>query len=211
MKKSLFCWVLGLCVPYSLALPVNTDDGGVIKGYGDCKTHFNYTIESQSGEWQTYVHFAAEDGTSVLPNKSCEKVAWFEKDDDDPMKVKQIQLPLAVSEGHTEVLGYQLGTKSDFYGVLSITMVQMPTEGSKLSEHYKLYELFIDKAYSLNKKVGSTPPPAMCSFVIAASGPGKPVVAPFSFHGANCDIDPDTLSIKASLKSVSDMVGIPGL
>ncbi|KEQ12118.1 hypothetical protein [Endozoicomonas numazuensis] len=209
MKKSLFFGLFICFVPYSLALPVNTEGSPPVKDVSDCKTHFNYTVKSSSGEWQTYVHFAAEDGTSVLPEKNCEKVAWFEKDDDDPMKVRQIQLPLVVSEGDSEILGYQLGTKSDFYGVLSITMVQMPTEGSRLREHYKLYELLVDKAYSL-KKAESTPPPAMCSFVIAASGPGKPVVTPFSFHGAVCNIDPNTLSINASLKGIDQMVGIPG-
>ena len=63
-------WALGDWNADSREEPRSVIDG--------CETHFNMKLVSLDGEWESYMHYAAEDGTAVLPDNNCEKVTWFQ-------------------------------------------------------------------------------------------------------------------------------------
>ena len=151
-----------------------------------CETHFKLKLMSSDGEWESYVHYAAEDGTAVLPDSNCEKVTWFQQEDKPRSARIQIQRPMTVGSDKAVLVGHQNGEYKDFYGVLIVTMTQKPNDTS-----LPLYKKVIGnsvESYQLAEKRAtlSLPPPKMCVFYIGARGPGFPVLYAYGFQNANC-------------------------
>ena len=147
-----------------------------------CKTHFRLELVSLAGDWETYVHYASEDGTTVLPYDNCTKVTWFERDTES----EAVQIHQAVTVGTEEsvIIGYQnSGDYHDFFGVLTVTMTQKPNSTLPLYEKVNS----IDNGH-MNHGSQSSPPPKMCIFYVGASAPLKPVVYAYGFHNASCAI-----------------------
>lgn len=149
---------------------------------GRCETHFKMKLMSLDGEWESYVHYAAEDGTAVLPHNNCEKVTWFQQNTNSSAGTTvQIQRPMTVGN-KSLMIGHQNGEYKDFYGVLTVTMTQKPND--KLLSLYKKMEDDLVKRGTL-----SSPPPKMCVFYIGATGPGHPVLYVYGFHSATCTLE----------------------
>ena len=149
-----------------------------------CITHFRMGLVSLDGEWESYVHYAAEDGTAVLPHDNCRKVTWFQQD--TALKAVQIQQEMIVDSNNPVTVGHQNGrVYHDFFGVLTVTMTQKPN--NTLASY--------EKANNVNEKgTLNSPPPKMCVFYIAASGPAEPVLYAHAFHDANCTLKgPETI------------------
>lgn len=155
-----------------------------------CRTHFRLELVSLEGEWESYVHYASEDGTAVKPYDNCEKVTWFLKD----TKSEAVQIKRAMTVGTDEpvMVGHQNGGKyHDFFGVLTVTMTQKPNSTQPL------YEEATDK--NLSRGTQSSPPPKMCMFYIGASGPAQPVVYAQGFHNASCAIRSPEIIIRPTI------------
>ena len=153
-----------------------------------CEVHFHFKLVSQSGEWESYVHYASEDGTAVMPDDDCKKVTWFE--DDTEAKTIQIQQAMTVDTDNSIILGHQNGKYKDFFSVLTVTMTQMPNNALPLREKLN------DGSESLaTHDTALSPPPKMCVFYIGASAPGEPVLYSHGFHNATCVLDPDTYTL----------------
>ena len=157
-----------------------------------CKTHFRLELVSLEGEWESYVHYASEDGTAVMPYDNCKKVTWFQKD----TKSEAVQIKQAMTVGTNEpvMVGHQNGGKyHDFFGVLTVTMTQKPNNTQPL------YEESTDVGKNLNRGTQSSPPPKMCMFYIGASGPAQPVVYAQGFHNASCAIKSPEIIIRPAI------------
>lgn len=154
---------------------------------GGCETHFKLKLVSLDGEWESYVHYAAEDGTAVLPDDNCEKVTWFQREGKpsaDTMGIVQIQQPMIVGTDKAMLVGHRNGEYKDFYGVLSVTMTQKPND-----TQVSLYRKEIGNRVGRPKRATlSSPPPKMCVFYIGAKGPALPVLYAYGFHGATCTL-----------------------
>lgn len=151
-----------------------------------CETHFNMKLVSLDGEWESYMHYASEDGTAVLPDNNCEKVTWFQQVTKSSTETtEQIQLPMTVSVNKAMLVGHQNGEYRDFYGVLTITMTQKPNNTS-FPAHKKVVG---EKSNVLKHGMLSSPPPKMCVFYIGAMGPGEAVLYAHGFHGADCILE----------------------
>ena len=147
-----------------------------------CKTHFRLELISLAGDWETYVHYASEDGTTVLPNDNCTKVTWFERDTES--EAVQNHQAMTVGTEESLLIGYQSsGNYHDFYGVLTVTMTQKPSSTLPLNEKVSN----IGESH-MNHGSQSSPPPKMCMFYVGASAPLKPVVYAYGFHNASCAI-----------------------
>ena len=150
---------------------------------GRCETHFKMKLVSSDGEWESYVHYAAEDGTAVLPDNNCVKVTWFQQDTRSSTDTMvQIQQPMTVGNSKAVLAGHQNGKYKDFYGVLTVTMTQKPNDAP-----LHLYNKVISSSVESNavrRSTLSSPPPKMCVFYIGATGPGRPVLYVHGFHNA---------------------------
>ena len=153
-----------------------------------CETHFNMKLVSLDGEWESYMHYASEDGTAVLPDNNCEKVTWFQRATTSSAETtEQIQLPMTVSVNKAMLVGHQNGEYRDFYGVLTITMTQKPN-----NMPFPAYKKVVgenEKSNFLKHGTLSSPPPKMCVFYIGAMGPGEAVLDAHGFHNANCTLE----------------------
>ena len=148
-----------------------------------CEVHFEMELASSDGEWECYAHYAAEDGTAVLPDNNCEKVTWFERDTLNETTI-QFEQPMTVTTDESLILGHQNGDYEDFYSVLMITMTQKPNHDDPL------YKKVISVESDLVKRgTMDSPPPKMCVFYIGASGPGEPVFYAHGFHNASCTLE----------------------
>ena len=150
----------------------------------ECETHFTVELVSLAGEWESYVHYASEDGTAVLLDDNCTKVTWFERDTESD--AVQIQYALTVSTDESITIGHQIGKHEDFFGVLIVTMTQKPSNDELL-----LYKK--TNSASENRIKQSSPPPKMCVFYIGASSPAHPVLYAQGFLNANCTLENDIL------------------
>ena len=158
------------------ALPVGGDE---------CEVHFTFKLMSSDGEWESYVHYASEDGTAVMPDNNCEKVTWFQLDAKSSANetTLQIQRPVIVGTNTPALLGHQNGHYTDFFQVLTVTMTQMP------NNMLPSYEKQIDmESKILKRNTLNSPPPKMCVFYIGAKGPGEPVLYVYGFQNANCTL-----------------------
>ena len=147
----------------------------------ECNTHFSCELVSLAGEWVSYVHYAAEDGTAVMLDDNCTKVTWFARD--TVSEAVQIQHALTVGTDKSITIGHQFGMHEDFYGVLTVTMTQKPN---------RFYEKVNNAGKNCLKQ--SSPPPKMCVFYIGASGPAHPVVYADGFHDASCTLKSSTIT-----------------
>ena len=155
-----------------------------------CKTHFRLELMSLDGEWESYVHYASEDGTAVMPYENCKKVTWFQQD--TKSEAVQIKQPMTVGTDKSVMVGHQNGgIYHDFFGVLTVTMTQKPNSTQPL---YK-------EAINVGKNRGtlSSPPPKMCLFYIGASGPAQPVEYAHGFHNATCVIKSPEIIIRPTI------------
>ena len=187
MKKS---FVLSLL---SLALFVMNNGTLVVVGDTElrqteeadkCEVHFEIQLVSLDGEWEGYVHYASENGAAVLPGDNCKKVTWFQQDTESSADTAiQVQEPMTVDTSKSVIVGIQLGTYEDFYGVLTVTMAQKPNDVLPLRE-----KLISRKRNLLKHSTLSSPPPKVCVFYIGASAPARPVLYEYGFHGANCTL-----------------------
>ena len=125
---------------------------------------------------ESYVHYASEDGTAVMPDDDCKKMTWFE--DDTESKTVQIQQAMMVGTDSPIMLGHQNGKYKDFFSVLTVTMTQIPYNGLPLRE--KVSDVGAEDLVTHDTTL--SPPPKMCVFYIGASGPGQPVVYSHGFH-----------------------------
>ena len=155
---------------------VSVDSASEREPASDCEVHFLFLLKSLAGEWESYVHYAAENGTAVMPNNSCERVTWFERDTET--KAVQIERALTVTTDDAVLLGHQIGKFRDFYSLLTVTMTQKPN--SKLNS--------VAENLVLSHGTQSSPPPKMCVFYLGASAPGQPVFYAHGFHNASCNI-----------------------
>ena len=146
----------------------------------ECEVHFHFKLESLDGEWESYVHYASEDGTAVMPDDDCKKVTWFQ--DDTQSNTIQVQQAMTVGTNTSILLGHQNGIYKDFFAVLTVTMTQMPNNTPPL------HEKVIDENL-VPRGTPSSPPPKMCVFYIGATGPGEPVLYSHGFHNASCVLD----------------------
>ena len=143
----------------------------------DCGAHVHFQLKSLAGEWESYVHYASEDGTTVMPNNNCEKVTWFESDTET--KVVQSERAITVATDNAVLLGHINGKYKDFFQVLTVTMTQKPS--NKLNG--------AAENLVLSHVTQNSPPPKMCVFYIGASAPGEPVLYAHGFHNASCGLD----------------------
>ena len=181
MKKSLPLSLLSFIALFNWALAVD-GDSGPRRDIHICETHFKYKLISLDGEWESYVHYASEDGIAVMPDNNCEKVTWFQEDATSKT-TEQFQHPVIVSNNKPVVLGHRNAAGEDFYGVLTVTMTQKP------NGTLPLYKKEIDVESKLLKRdAQSSPPPKMCMFYIGAKGPAQPVLHSHGFHNASCTL-----------------------
>ena len=148
-----------------------------------CESHFKLKLISLDGEWESYVHYAAEDGTAIMPDNNCEKVTWFQEESKSSAEAKiqlQVQHPMIVSANAPVVLGHQNGHYKDFYGVLTVTMTRKPNDTPDLCKK--------EISKLLDRDTLSSPPPKMCVFYIGAKGPALPVLHNYGFQGAICTL-----------------------
>ena len=150
-----------------------------------CETHFNMKLVSLDGEWESYMHYAAEDGTAVLPDNNCEKVTWFQQASRFSKITEQIQQPMTVGVNEAVLVGHQNGKYRDFYGVLTVTMTQKPND-APLPSYKKVADV---ESKLLKRGMLSSPPPKMCVFYIGAAGPGEAVLYSHGFHNATCTLE----------------------
>ena len=146
----------------------------------ECEVHFHFQLESLDGEWESYVHYASEDGTTVMPNDNCRKVTWFQQDTESD--TVQVQQAMTVGTDNPIILGHQNGIYKDFFSVLTVTMTQKPNKTPYEKEDGVGEDLLIHGT-------PSSPPPKMCVFYIGATGPGQPVFYKYGFHNASCVLD----------------------
>lgn len=137
-----------------------------------CETHFKMKLVSLDGEWESYVHYASEDATAVLPDDNCEKVTWFQQAS-DAKSLEQIQKPMTVDTSKSVLVGHQNGDYKDFFQVLTVTMTQMPNDTHP--DHFLKHDTL-------------SPPPKLCVFYIGAKGAGMPVLYTHGFHNASCTL-----------------------
>ena len=155
-----------------------------------CGTHFRCELVSLAGEWESYVHYASEDGTAVLINDNCTNVTWFERDTESD--AVQIQHALTVSTDKSILIGHQFGLHEDFFGVLTVTMTQKPSNDELL-----LYKKM--NSAGENRIKLSSPPPKMCVFYIGASSPAHPVTYAQGFHNASCSLKNSIIRLKFTM------------
>lgn len=148
----------------------------------ECKVHFTFKLMSSDGEWESYVHYASEDGTAVMPDNNCEKVTWFEQDAKSN-ETLQVELPMIVGTNTPVLLGHQNGHYMDFFQVLTVTMTQMPN--NMLTSYKKQIGM---ESKILKRNTLNSPPPKMCVFYIGAKSPGEPVLYVYGFQNANCTL-----------------------
>ena len=129
-----------------------------------------------------YCYFYGSFCYAVLPYNDCKKVTWFEEDTES--NTVQVQQALTVG-AESITVGHQLGKYKDFFGVLTVTMTQKPSNTTPL------FEKASNDESDLLTHAGTTslPPPKMCVFYIGAIGPGEPVLYSHGFHNASCILD----------------------
>ena len=138
-----------------------------------CKTHYTLELVSLAGEWESYVHYASEDGTAVLINDNCTKVTWFERYTESD--AVQIQHALTVSTDESITIGHQNDIHEDFFGLLTVTMTQKPSNDELL-----LYKKKRMNGAGENRIKQSSPPPKMCVFYIQGVVTLISLVEPFA-------------------------------
>ena len=156
----------------------------------ECGTHFRLELVSLAGEWESYVHYASEDGTAVLINDNCTNVTWFERDTESD--AVQIQHAVTVGTDKSVTMGHKFGIHEDFFGVLTVTMTQKPSNDKLL-----LYEKV--NGSGKNRIKQNSPPPKMCVFYIGASSPAHPVTYAQGFHDASCTLKSDVVTLKFTM------------